>query len=79
MTDAAGGSPISSDEVREAFGGTDMASLQCQSSAYLVGVYTCWQHDSDGFPTKQIACPSDVIAEDTCTKDTVTVQAFDSR
>lgn len=76
---AAGGDPVSADDLRDDFGGAAKCSLQCENSQYLVGVYTCWDHDSDGHPTSQIDCPSDVVAEDTCTHSTVTVPAFEDR
>lgn len=74
VTNNVGGS-VSATDLRNAFGGSTKASLQCTSGAYLVGVYTCWTQ-SNGVPTTQIVCPSDVQSEDTCTKSTIYIQAF---
>ena len=61
------GSTIDASVLRNAFGGSSFASLQCTSQKYVNGVYTCWDMDPvTFFPTVQIECPSDVLAEDTC-------------
>jgi ribonuclease T2 len=71
------GSTISASTLRDAFGGKTYASLQCTSTKYVNGVYTCWDRStSTGLPTKQIECPSDVQAEDTCTVSTLVVESF---
>lgn len=71
------GSTIDASSLRDAFGGASYASLQCDSSKYVNGVYTCWGRDSvTHLPTVQIKCPSDVISEDTCKVDTLTVSSF---
>jgi ribonuclease I len=74
VTKAVGGT-ISADSLRNDFGGSKYVSLQCTSGKYLVGAYTCWSQ-VNGKPTAQIACPSDVQSEDTCTSSTLTVQSF---
>jgi ribonuclease T2 len=66
---------ISSSDLRAAYGGSSYASLQCLSGKYLSGVYICFSQ-SNGAPTTQISCPSDVIAEDTCTSATIHIQGF---
>ena len=53
-----------------------MCALQCTSGTYIVGVYTCWSMDAAGNPLKQVTCPTDVQAEDTCTTTTVTIASF---
>lgn len=71
------GSTIDASTLRDAFGGDAFASLQCTSSKYVNGVYTCWDMDPvTHFPTVQIECPADVIAEDTCTVATLEVASF---
>lgn len=71
------GSTIDATALRNSFGGKTYASLQCDSSKYVNGVYTCWDMDSTThLPTVQIECPSDVQAEDTCTVDTLEVTSF---
>ena len=71
------GSTIDASALRDAFGGSTYASLQCDSTMYVNGVYTCWDMDSTThLPTVQIECPSDVQAEDTCTVDTLKVTSF---
>jgi len=71
-----GGAPVDASKIRSEFGGSNFASLQCTAGSYLVGVYTCWERDSNGHPTVQVACPADVVAEDTCTSASVSVVAF---
>ena len=73
---AAVGSTISADSLRNDFGGATFASLQCTSGKYLNGVYTCWSKQANGYPDAQIACPSDVQKEDTCTASTLNVASF---
>jgi ribonuclease T2 len=71
------GSTIDASALRDSFGGPNFASLQCDSSKYVNGVYTCWDMDSvTHLPTVQIECPSDVQSEDTCTVDTLEVASF---
>lgn len=71
------GSTIDATTLRDAFGGSSFASLQCTSQKYVNGVYTCWGMDPvTNFPTNQIECPSDVVAEDTCTVETLEVSSF---
>jgi ribonuclease T2 len=71
------GSTISASTLRNAFGGAPYASLQCTSTKYVNGVYWCFDRDPvTAQPGKQIACPSDVQKEDTCTVATLNVQAF---
>lgn len=69
------GSTMSADALRADFGGKDHASLQCTSSKFINGVYSCWSQ-VNGIPQSQITCPKDVQAEDTCTVTTITVTAF---
>jgi ribonuclease T2 len=69
------GSTLSASSLRNDFGGSSKVALQCQSGSYLSGAYTCW-NQSNGLPTTQRECPADVIAEDTCTASTLTVQSF---
>lgn len=72
---AAAGSTISATTLRNAFGGSTFVSLQC-TSMVLTGAYTCWLQ-SDGVPTTQVACPTEVQGEDTCkSSDTITVPTF---
>lgn len=72
---AVSGSTIDATTLRNDFGGANYASLQCVSGKYLSGVYTCWK-ESNGFPTTQTECPSDVLGEDTCTSSTLSIQTF---
>jgi len=75
------GQNMSADELRTALdnGITDSAVLQCdktQDGAYvLTGAYTCWDQ-LEGFPTNQVACPDEVVKEDTCFSDTVLIPAL---
>lgn len=72
---ATAGTTISADTLRTDMGGASFVALQCESGKYLSGAYTCWK-ESNGVPTTQTACPSDVISEDSCSSSTVTVQSF---
>jgi len=56
---------ISADTLRTSVADPSSVSLQCHNQM-LVGMYTCWQQ-LDNIPTKLVACPTDVIHEDTCT------------
>ena len=76
MVTKAVGSTINADDLRDQFGGSTKAALQCNDGSDVVGVYTCWTRDSQGFPDKQTTCPSDVQSEDTCRTNTLTVDAF---
>jgi ribonuclease T2 len=76
LQDAAkAGTTLSADTLRNDMGGASYASLQCTSGKYLNGVYTCW-NQSNGLPTTQTQCPSDVQKEDTCTSSTLSIQTF---
>ena len=68
-----GGSPVNANSLREAYGGSSYVSLQCNGGSYLVGTYTCYNRNTDGTVGAQTTCPSDVIAEDSCTTTTVTI------
>jgi ribonuclease I len=72
---AANGGSVSAATVRNDFGGAAYASLQCESGKYLSGVFTCWSQENS-VPKTQIACPSDVQNEDTCTSSTIIVTTF---
>lgn len=74
VTNAVGGT-LSADTLRTDMGGAAYVSLQCESGKYLSGAYTCWSQ-SNGIPTVQQKCPSDVQAEDTCSSSTLTIQGF---
>lgn len=69
------GGSVSASSLRQAFGGSTMVALQCESGQYLSGAYTCWSQ-SNGVPQQQITCPSDVQKEDTCTSSTVKITSF---
>ena len=72
LHDSVGGE-MSADGLRDALGGSEYVSLQCNNQM-LTGAYTCWQEDGDGFPIKQTVCPAEVVNEDTCKKsDTITI------
>jgi ribonuclease T2 len=71
VTKAVGGT-ISASSLRNDFGGASKVALQCDGGNYLSGAYTCWSQSS-GTPKSQIACPSDVVKEDTCTASTLNV------
>ena len=75
VTKAVGGE-LNADDLRNDFGGKTMCALQCTSGTYVVGVYTCWSMDAAHNPLKQVTCPADVQAEDTCTTTTVTIASF---
>ena len=66
---------LSASTLRNDMGGASFASLQCVSGKYLSGAYTCWKA-SNGLPVSQIACPSDVIKEDSCSSSTLSIQTF---
>jgi len=74
------GNIISTDQIRSAFGGPEMVSLQCDNNMYLSGVFTCWSMSlsisTNGTPDKQIICPVDVQNEDNCSKDTIVITPF---
>jgi ribonuclease T2 len=72
---AATGSTMSASTLRNDFGGATYASLQCTSSSYVNGVFTCWS-STNGIPTTQIQCPADVQKEDTCTASTVKIESL---
>ena len=76
VSNNAGGDAINSNGVRLTFGGAAKASLQCSSSIYINGVYTCWSRNEDGSPNAQVECPSDVISEDSCSEQTLMVEGF---
>ena len=68
------GSTMNADVLRDALGSV---SLQCTSGSdsyddILTGVYTCWLQN-DGYPTEQTVCPDEVINEDTCTSQNVSI------
>lgn len=69
------GGSIAAADLRTAMGGASYVALQCNSGTFLSGAYTCWS-ESNGQPLKQMECPSDVQAEDTCTSATVVITAF---
>jgi len=69
------GGSISAASLRTDFGGATYVALQCNAGQYLVGAYTCWTQ-VNGAPGKVRECPADVQAEDTCTSETVYIQAF---
>ena len=58
------GHNMSTNVLRDSFGGADYVALQCKNQM-LNGIYTCW-NQTKGEPTVQIKCPKSVIAEDTC-------------
>lgn len=58
-TAALNGGSINANDLRDDFGGADMASLQCSGGDYINGVFTCWS-TVNGVPSKQVVCPSDV-------------------
>ena len=70
------GKNISSDALRQDFGGAEYVSLQCMSGQYLSGAFLCLTFGSDGLPGDKVVCPADVHAEDTCTGSTVFIQTF---
>jgi len=71
------GQSINADVLRDALGGYGYVSLQCTISDngnddILTGAYTCWLQNN-GYPTNQVMCPDEVINEDTCTSENITV------
>jgi len=71
LHNAIGQPSMNADNLRTAMGGLDYVSLQCENNndntQILTGVYTCWQkNESDNYPSYQIACPDEVLSEDTC-------------
>jgi len=68
-------STISTEKLRNDFGGSKFVSLQCDKGSYLSGVYTCW-NIINKIPFNQIQCPNDVQDEDTCTSSTIKVTSF---
>jgi len=71
------GDNIPTSDIRSAFGGDTMVSLQCEGGRYLSGVFTCWSMSSlDGSPDKQIICPQDVQKEDNCSNEEINIPSF---
>ena len=71
------GNNISTTDLRTAFGGNNMVSLQCEGGRYLSGVFTCWSMcSSNGSPDKQIICPQDVQKEDNCSAEEINIPSF---
>lgn len=70
------GKSVSTSQLRDAFGGMNLVSLQCDSGSFLSGVFTCWSMSHDGSPDKQIICPNDVHSEDNCSIDEVNIPSF---
>ena len=64
---------LSANTLRNSFGGSTYAALQCSSSNILTGVYTCWSHS----PVLQIECPTSVQKEDTCSCQYLTVVSLE--
>lgn len=60
---------LSSESLRDSFGGETFAILQCSKTNILTGVYTCWSQS----PVAQIECPKSVQSEDTCTSQYLSV------
>lgn len=69
------GGNLSASSLRNDFGGASKVALQCNSGKYLSGAFTCWSQ-SNGLPSAQIACPADVVKEDTCTASTLIIMSF---
>jgi ribonuclease T2 len=70
------GKNIPTSYIRDAFGGDNMVSLQCEGGNYLSGAFTCWSiSPTDGSPDKQIVCPTDVHGEDNCS-DKINIPSF---
>jgi ribonuclease T2 len=69
------GSNVSTDTLRTSVADPSAVSLQCHKQM-LVGIYTCWQQ-VDNIPSKLVACPNDVINEDTCTAPYVYIPSLD--
>lgn len=74
VTNAVGGT-VSASTLRSDMGGASFVSLQCESGKYLSGAFTCWSQ-SNGIPTVQQKCPTDVQSEDTCSSSTISVTGF---
>lgn len=68
------GSNVSTDTLRTSIADPSSVSLQCHNQM-LVGMYTCWQQ-VDNIPSKLVACPTDVIHEDTCTSQYVYIPSL---
>ena len=68
------GSNVSTEALRSSITALPSVSLQCHNQM-LVGLYTCWQQDNN-IPSKLVACPDDVIHEDTCTASYVYIPAL---
>jgi len=69
------GSTMSASVLRDDFGGSSKVALQCNGGTYLSGAFTCWTQ-SNGFPIAQTTCPDDVIKEDSCRSEMITIQSF---
>jgi ribonuclease I len=69
------GKTISAADLRNDFGGSAYVSLQCSSGQFLAGAYLCIAQ-SNGQPGAQTKCGADVVAEDTCTMETITINTF---
>jgi ribonuclease T2 len=70
------GKNISTDALRQGFGGANYVALQCKNQI-LNGVYTCWAQSSNMVPSLQIECPVSVVKEDTCTSsDNLTIPSL---
>jgi len=76
---SAAGQDISTEDAREALGGSDRVALQCQAGKYLSGAYLCLSADEEGRPSSPRVCPADVLREDSCSNSVVTVQSFGNR
>ena len=70
------GDTISASSLRDAYGGASYVSLQCSGGSYFVGTYTCYNRNTDGTVGAQTTCPSDVIAEDTCSATTISIDSL---
>ena len=70
------GGTVSASDLRDAMGGADKVSLQCDSGEYLAGAFSCWSMGSGNAPETLITCPTDVQGEDTCTSATLQVPSF---
>lgn len=69
------GSTVNANDLRNDYGGNSYVALQCESTKYLSGIFTCWSQ-VNGIPNKQVECPAEVQGEDTCTVDTISVSSF---
>ena len=74
ISDAVGGY-LHADQLRDAMGGRDMASLECEGEKkdILSGAFTCWTQINDS-PGTQIVCPDEVLKEDTCAADRILIR-----